>query len=113
MAVIKTQGSFEFLYPQTETYKEIWCVLKTGEAVKVNFNYLQITYKGTVLVAIAHKNQPEKKEYVSLKRLVHQKEVDREYLIFMDKEVNKIEQKRKNELKQQQKQKKDKQRMTA
>lgn len=113
MAVIKTQGNFEFLYPTTETYKEIWCVLKTGETVKANFNDLQVTYKGTVLVAIAYKNQPGKKEYVSLKRIVHQKETDREYLIFMEKEVNKIEQKRKNELKQQQKAKKDRRKMTA
>ncbi len=113
MAVIKTQGYFEFTYPKTETYREIWCVLKTGEAVKVNFNDLQITYKGTVLVAITHKNQPDKTEYVSLKRIVHQKEADREYLIFMDKEINKIEQKRKTELKQQQKERKNHQKMTA
>jgi hypothetical protein len=113
MAVIKTQGNFDFLYPQTETYKEIWCVLKSGETVKVNFNDLQITYPGSVLVAIVYKNQPPKKEYVSLKRIVHQKETDKEYLVFMEKEVKKIEQKRKNELKQKQKEKKDRRKMTA
>jgi hypothetical protein len=113
MAVVTTRGWFEFSYPTTETYKEVWCVLKSGEAVKANFNDLQITYKGTVLVAIVHKNNPAKKEYVSMKRIVHQKEIDREYLVFIEKEINKIEQKRKKELLQQQKQKKDRSRMTA
>lgn len=113
MAVIKTQGNFEFSHPTTETYKEIWCVLKSGETVRANFNDLQITYAGTVLVAVVYKNRPEKKDYVSSKRIVHQKEVDREYLVFMEKEFNKITQKRKNELKQQQKERNDKRKMTA
>lgn len=113
MAVVKTRGNFEFSYPTTETYKEVWCVLKSGETVKANFNDLQISYNGAVLVSIVYKNNPDKKDYVSMKHLVHQKEIDREYLVFMEKELNKIEQKRKHELQQKQKQKRDRSRMTA
>jgi len=113
MAVIKTKGAFEFFYPTTETYKKIWCVLKSGETVQADFDDLQITYKGTVLVAITYKNQPDKKDYVSLKKIIYQKEADIEYLNFISKEINLIEQKRKNELKLQQKERKNHQKMTA
>jgi|GEM_PF-7056748 hypothetical protein len=101
MAVINKKGEFEFNY-QTPTYKTIDLIFKDGRPARANFNKLEITYTGTVRVWIENENK-----YVTLSQIEPNKEENLKEFTFLSAELKKISNKRKAELKQQQRQKKN------
>ena len=112
--MIKVRGSFVFVY-RVPTFKELWCILKTGEKVEADFNNLEIDSPGNVWVAIKEKKikknkggkeeEIEKKYFVKISLLLPQKEEDNKDFDFFVKEINQISLKRKHELKLERKQK--------
>lgn len=95
MSTLRKKGDFDFSC-KTSTGKTIACLMKTGEFVKANFNQLEINYSGTVRVLV---ERGEKKEYVSIQRLLPQNKADKEYFDFAVNEMKIIANKRKAELK--------------
>ena len=117
MAVIEKRGVFDFNY-ETPDYRIIWCTVKSSlkfkNAVKANFNVLQITYKGTVRVQVTEKIT-ENVDFVTIQEILPQKKDDEDYFFdYIIKELKLISGKRKEELRKQQKEKKiQRQKITA
>lgn len=107
MADIKKRGEFDFLC-QTPSYRKVHCFFKDGRRSLVDFDKLQITYTGTVRAWAESEDK-----FVTLSQILPVSKSDDEYFTFISSEINRISQKRKVELKQQQKEKKDRRKMTA
>ena len=108
MAVIKKRGSFDFIC-STPSYKKLNCIMKDMSTVTIDFNKLEITYVGTVRVWAEQLGK-----FITLNQILPSKDPeDDKYFTFISSEINLISQKRKDELKQQQKQRRGKQKMTA
>ena len=101
MSTILKKGDFHFSC-KTSTGKTIMCQMKNGEVVKANFDQLEISYDGTVRVMV-ERGPKAKKEYISVQCLLPQNKADNEYFDFAVNEIKIISNKRKAELKVQQK----------
>lgn len=106
MSTLLNKGGFYFSC-KTSTGKTITCIMKTGEIVKANFDKLEINHSGTVRVLV---ERGTKKEYVSIKCLLPKNKDDNEYFDFVSNEMKIISNKRKAELKAQQRAKAKKRR---
>lgn len=106
MSTLLNKGGFYFSC-KTSTGKTILCLMKTGETVKADFDKLEINYSGTVRVLV---QRGTKKEYVTLQQLLPAKEEDNGYFDFVSNEIKIISNKRKAELKAQQRAKAKKRR---
>ena len=98
MSTLRKKGDFEFSC-KTSTGKTIACLMKTGEIVKANFDQLEIKYSGTVRVQV---ERGAKKEYVLIQCLLPLNKSDEKYFDSAASEIKSISQKRKTELKAQQ-----------
>ena len=107
MAVINKRGKFEFFY-QTPTYKTIDLIFKDGRPAMANFNKLELTYTGIIRVWIENENK-----FVTLSQIEPNKKENLKEFTFLSAELEKIANKRKSELKQQQKEKRDRKKMVA
>ena len=101
MSTILKKVDFHFSC-KTSTGKTIMCQMKNGEVVKANFDQLEISYDGTVRVLV-ERGAKAKKEYISIQCLLPQNKEDNEYFDFAVNEIKIISNKRKAELKVQQK----------
>lgn len=108
MAEIEKRGYFDFEC-STPSYKKIKCIMKDGAIVTVNFDRLQITYIGTVRIWIDELNK-----FVTIQQILPSTNPeDEKYYSFISKEIEMISLKRKAELKEHQKRKQDRRRMSA
>ncbi|MGI5827141.1 MAG: hypothetical protein ACOX6C_01715 [Patescibacteria group bacterium] len=87
MARIETKDGRQFCC-KTKTYKKLYCTIKDGKKVLVNFDKLFITGTGEVRALIEGSNQ-----YVSLRQIKLQHPEDEEYLKFITKEFKIISKK--------------------
>lgn len=87
MARIETKDGSQFCC-KTKTYKKLYCTMKDGERVLINFDKLFITGTGEVRALIEGSNQ-----YASLRQITLQHPEDEEYLKFITKEFKIISKK--------------------
>ena len=108
MAKIKTRGDFEFLAPHTETYRTVSGMLN-GKNVTVNFNEIEMHYNGTARVLVSGETSVVDKTTGITKKTPYQKylkintlkpiEGEETYFSFMERELEKLENKRKGQVK--------------
>lgn len=105
--MIKVRGNFRFVY-KVPTFREIPCILKTGEQVKANFNNLEIDSPGNIWIAVEEEKERRckggskefytKNYFVKISQILPKEQKDEPYFIWISKKIKKISLYRKNAL---------------
>lgn len=99
MGKVKTKGNFAFEYSTTKL-KSLLCMTKGRILIEVDFNDLEVTPQGTVLIHTKNRKtvKDTKRDFVTINQILPYYKEDEKYFDQMSEEIKKIAAQRKNEV---------------
>lgn len=109
MGKVKTKGNFVFNHSTTEL-KSLLCMTKGRTLIEVDFNDLEVTPQGTVLIHTKNRKtvKDTKRDFVTINQILPYYKEDEKYFDQMSQEIKKISNQRKRDVEEKRKERRNK-----